>query len=241
MLRELGRIAGQRHLAHVSVRFRPTGRNQPALDFLNGLQLGAGQPCGEELIFRFPTESTLGVTFAPEAAAPTRSEATRPPVTDATDTRWLHAKSQLLCRIAEELHSAKLILRDMEGKKPRLAHVEVGQDYVPPRTATEKALCAIWQELLGMDRIGARHNFFDMGGHSLLATQVLLRIQDTLGVELSIQDVFEAPTVTKLAAVVETRRIERAEPQQVLEILEEIDGLTDDQIDKLLLRERQQR
>ena len=56
--------------------------------------------------------------------------------------------------------------------------------YVAPRTATEQALAAVWQEVLGVDRVGIHDNFFNMGGHSLLSIQLIARIKDRLDIIL---------------------------------------------------------
>ncbi|WP_165975700.1 non-ribosomal peptide synthetase, partial [Actinomadura rubrisoli] len=68
-----------------------------------------------------------------------------------------------------------------------------------PRDARETALCAIFAELLGLDRVGVDDDFFALGGHSLLAARVAAKARAVLGGALSIADVFEAPTVAALA------------------------------------------
>jgi amino acid adenylation domain-containing protein len=83
------------------------------------------------------------------------------------------------------------------------------QAYVAPRTATEKALAAIWAELLGTARVGAHDNFFHLGGHSLLATRLVSRIRAELSAEVTVRDLFQAPTPTELARVVERVRGKR--------------------------------
>jgi acyl carrier protein len=64
----------------------------------------------------------------------------------------------------------------------------------------QRRLAAIWCELLGVEQLALDDDFFALGGHSLLATRVLARIADTLGVRLALRDVFDAPTVARLAA-----------------------------------------
>ncbi len=71
--------------------------------------------------------------------------------------------------------------------------------YVAPRTAEEKLVASVWEEVLGITRIGARDSFFDLGGHSLLATQVASRLRQRLGSEIPLRLLFEAPTVEELA------------------------------------------
>ncbi|WP_213781870.1 phosphopantetheine-binding protein, partial [Caballeronia sp. dw_276] len=59
--------------------------------------------------------------------------------------------------------------------------------YVEPRGETEQALAAIWAEVLGRERVGARDDFFGLGGHSLLATQVIARLRSELDIELPLR------------------------------------------------------
>ncbi|WP_083734816.1 phosphopantetheine-binding protein [Actinomadura sp. CNU-125] len=67
-------------------------------------------------------------------------------------------------------------------------------------------MCAVFAELLGLDRVGIDDDFFALGGHSLLAARVAAKARAELGRSLSIADVFEAPTVAALAPRARRRR-----------------------------------
>ncbi|MFD9008578.1 amino acid adenylation domain-containing protein [Streptomyces sp. NPDC059552] len=69
-----------------------------------------------------------------------------------------------------------------------------------PRTDEERALCAIWEQVLGLPRIGVHDSFFDLGGHSLLATQLLAEVRARFGAAVGIRQFFTGPTVAELAA-----------------------------------------
>jgi amino acid adenylation domain-containing protein len=86
-------------------------------------------------------------------------------------------------------------------RKPRPA---LSIPHRPPGSETEAAVAEIWGELLGIDGIGAQDDLFSLGGHSLVAVQVASRVQRARGVELSLADVFGAPTVAGMAARIDT-------------------------------------
>jgi acyl carrier protein len=88
-------------------------------------------------------------------------------------------------------------------------------NYVAPCTENEKILCQIFAEVLELDQVGTENNFFDMGGHSLLATQVVSRVMQHFNIELPLQTLFEAPTVSKLMAQIEECQSQEISPAEV--------------------------
>ncbi|MEU4248902.1 non-ribosomal peptide synthase/polyketide synthase [Amycolatopsis sp. NPDC026612] len=76
--------------------------------------------------------------------------------------------------------------------------------YAEPATATQRAVAAIWQRLLGVERVGAKDNFFELGGDSILSIRLVSRLLAECGVSLSPRAVFAHPTVSRLAAAIET-------------------------------------
>jgi amino acid adenylation domain-containing protein len=115
--------------------------------------------------------------------------------------------------------------------------------FAPPTSVVEQQLALIWNELLGVERVGRGDNFFELGGHSLMATQFVSRVKSAFGLDLPLRRLFELPTLNELAADLAQRQA--TEDASALHTRIEtsiasfedtiaIDRLSDEQLDTLL-------
>ncbi|BAZ20917.1 beta-ketoacyl synthase [Kalymmatonema gypsitolerans NIES-4073] len=72
---------------------------------------------------------------------------------------------------------------------------ELSNDYVAPRNEIEQKLVDIWQEILGIERIGIHDNFFELGGDSLIGIQLIATLKKNLNVNISVDKLYECPNI----------------------------------------------
>jgi amino acid adenylation domain-containing protein/thioester reductase-like protein len=118
--------------------------------------------------------------------------------------------------------------RTPNGKVDRLALALVPltreasrQPFVSPRTDTERVVANIWRELLEIDSVGARDNFFDLGGHSLMVARMLFRVRDEVGTLLPVRAMFEHPTLESFASALR-RATDSPDPMATADAAEQI-------------------
>ena len=86
---------------------------------------------------------------------------------------------------------------------PDLAHAESQGEFVSPRTEVEETLARIWSDVLRVERVGVNDSFFEMGGDSILSIQIIAKA-NRAGIRLTPRDLFESPTVARLATIAGT-------------------------------------
>ncbi|MEV5903054.1 amino acid adenylation domain-containing protein [Streptomyces sp. NBC_00015] len=102
------------------------------------------------------------------------------------------------------------------GKVDRLALPAPGREettagvFVAPRTPTEEALATIWQDVLGVERVGVTDAFLELGGNSISALRVIMRLPEVTDVEVPVAALFEGGTVERLAAIISGERQQAA-------------------------------
>jgi FkbH-like protein len=193
IIEKLKQLAIERGADRIVIPVVPTARNRPAREFLASL-------CGVSADAQDPFECVLSTTgdasewrpttqSIPEPSAKQPSSVKLPVVTD---------EEGILAQIANEMQTVASIISAIRERKK--ARPMTAGALVPPNSLVEETLVNIWSDVLGVESIGIRDNFFDFGGQSLRATRVLTRVRAELGVELSLTALFKTPTIEAMAA-----------------------------------------
>ena len=139
-------------------------------------------------------------------------------------------------KIATELRHPRQIAERIRLVSLRPSPVQAHAD--PPGTPLERDLAELWAGLLNVPAVGVHDNFFKLGGHSLLAVQLLSRVRRIYGVELSLEVVYSGEfTVAELARAIERQEIEQAGGDYQA-LLQELEGLSDEEARALLAQEQ---
>lgn len=137
-------------------------------------------------------------------------------------TRDLHAAIENTRTFNQSRIQERLAQAEELGE--RHARPALNTEYAVPRDENEHVIVNIWQELLGIDRVGIHDNFFDLGGHSLLATRLVARLRGAFNMNIPLGSLFSSPTVAELArAIVEIKAAQQTEGEtEVLNILAQL-------------------
>jgi acyl carrier protein len=213
MLAFVGAKAEELERPWVNLHFTETSRNMPARRFLESI-------CGpmKAGVCRFRADELAALewkSYSVPAAAPRSAVAAHPVV---TANYGAIADLSQPDRIVQEVRSE----RRHDGKDAGF-------------TDTERKLAGIWSELLERPITSSNVNFFDAGGHSLLAVLLVVRVRETFGIELPVDDVYSAHlTLADLARKIELYQLSQLNPEEYSELLAEIEALSDEQVQALL-------
>ena len=223
MVARLGEIARARGLARVEIPFVAGERNRPAWLFLKSLAAP-----GQDGVFRLAAAEAAAVVHRPAAAEQV------PQISEPLQQAGVRPRPDY-ARIATGLRTPAQVLDQVRGRSRRAAPLANGD---APRTALERDLASLWAELLNIPAPGIHASFFELGGHSLLAVQLLSRVRQIYGVDLSLEVVYSGEfTVAELAKAVELKEIEQS-GGDYRELLAELEGLSDEEVRALLAEEQ---
>lgn len=99
--------------------------------------------------------------------------------------------------------------------------------FVAPQTPIEEMLAGVWQTVLGVEQVGRHDNFFELGGHSLLAMRVVSHLSQMHEFELSLQHLFDHPTLADLALTITLNQAETLDQEDLEGLLAELESLPD--------------
>jgi amino acid adenylation domain-containing protein len=111
------------------------------------------------------------------------------------------------------------------------------REYEAPQGEVEQAVAAVWQELLGLERVGRRDHFFELDGHSLLAVRMITRLRQACHVDIPLAALFKAPELAAFAQLVLSRQVETFLGKDIQAIQQELDSLSEDELLAILGKE----
>jgi amino acid adenylation domain-containing protein len=131
------------------------------------------------------------------------------------------------------------------GKTDRRALLNLGQfqnalspeSFEGPRSPLEESIAEVWANVLKVEEPGIHDNFFELGGHSLMAAKLISNLRRQLHVELSLIDVFQSPTIARLAAMIYQRQTQNEADEELASLLAEIESMTDEEAQQRLTQE----
>jgi len=120
---------------------------------------------------------------------------------------------------------------------PKSVATENEKTVVGPRNPIEERILEIWIEVLKVSQISIDDSFFELGGHSLMATQVIARVRTALDVQVPVRTLFERPTLAGFSdAVMDSLGAVENDPE-LSALLAEVEGLSDEEANRLLQAE----
>lgn len=125
-------------------------------------------------------------------------------------------------------------LAQLSQSKPTHPRPILGNAYIAPSNEIERTLADVWQQLLGIEKVGIHDNFFELGGDSLFATQLVSELCKIFQIELSYKGFFNGPTIAELAEVIVQKLSEQADQEELAQVLAEIEQLSENDTQAVL-------
>lgn len=234
MLAQLGQIGVECGVDYIEITYSPSNKNQPAIHFLRNTVGQFEINHSECITFHVPVEIASSLTYDPDTQSKCEQNNDDEKNNEHTSHHKVQPISMVVERIAKDLYDVVHIKADIESKKQIFQNPLITNDYVAPRTIIEEQLCKLWENILTIEQIGVLDNFFELGGHSLQAMRLMSRIYDKYGVQLSMRSFFNCPTVEAAAQAIDSKILEQAGMADISNYLDELDGLTESQVQDLL-------
>jgi acyl transferase domain-containing protein/acyl carrier protein len=153
-------------------------------------------------------------------------------------TQDLQAGIEQLNQLVLSLSIAQKPVNSSQVSASRHSRTLQENTYVAPRNEIEQTIANIWEELIGIEKVGIHDNFFELGGHSLLAVQTISRLREAFHVELPLRTLLvDAPTVNELANIIVEQQPQSEELDEIAQLLAEVENLSYEELQKQLAQE----
>ncbi|GBE04441.1 linear gramicidin synthase subunit D [bacterium BMS3Abin10] len=240
MLAKLGEIAEERGLKYVEVCYVPSGKNQPAINFLHEVGSKYKKQNDNEFLFRLPSEYATKIIHAKQTETQKQHDKIEKkmnfPQISKEKIIFGQTRTERMNYIATNLFSVESIQKAIKSlyckQRPDLPN-----EYVAPNSELEQSIASVWQRGLCVEKVGIHDNFFEIGGQSLTAIQIVSQLCEIFSLELSMHNLFEAPTVFEFAEYVRiNQEQENGNIEKIKRMLKKIDQLNDKEAKMLLTK-----
>jgi FkbH-like protein len=196
IISHLGRTALERGLPNVELAFVPSAKNQVAREFLASALVEFCETAPSGFVYRIPAERAAAMVCTeahPSAVVEEGGAGSVQPSATTSRTR-----ADALATIAKELSDVRAIMEkcSIGTSVASLKETDLGD---LPADDLEQALAQIWEEVLGIPRVGRNADFEELGGDSLTAVRLFARIEEKMGRALPLTAIMDAPTIARLA------------------------------------------
>ncbi|WP_434749490.1 HAD-IIIC family phosphatase [Paenibacillus amylolyticus] len=234
ILEAIGEKASEEGAAALVIEFTRTGKNTPALIFVNSI---ANDPSINDSHDLQSIELTIE-----EAMAVARKGVQMDASKNVEGIEGDKNKRKKNLKFEKDHTQLTMELMNIDAlalaiqKSRSLSHIErFVTEYVAPRNLIEEKLAEIWSELLKVDRISVYDNFFFLGGHSLMSHQIILRIREEFHIELPPSIMFSTDfTIASLAEAMESILSEQPDEAELAELVQELENLSEEELQELL-------
>jgi len=203
MLASLGRLALARGKSLVRLHLIRTAKNEPALAFADAVVGAHRREVDDGVRYDIPADRAAAIVHragedAPEVIAARKADAAKAPKAAAPS---LQGRSARYARLATELTTGPAVMQALRAAARTVrAPAAAGAQ---PRSATERSLVVLWEELLGIAGVGIDDDFFALGGTSLLAARMIAELAHRRGISLPLTTIVESPTIRQFASRVD--------------------------------------
>ena len=216
MLAHLAEIARERGLGRLRINFISSAKNKPAREFLESIGMKFVASNGDSHQFELTPSLIVALCESPKASsAPSSCEEKIPATVESpaeTESQNKYGagnrKSRILKRIAIELCDSGKVAEAI--RKTSVIQRRAVGGFAPPETDFQELLASLWAEILNVEAVGIRDNFFDLGGRSLMAMQLAFKIEETFNVSFPLESFLRAPVLAEQAERIQDLLLEEA-------------------------------